>query len=220
MIFARYTGPDINGGGYFFPGKIYFGKPEIEEEDVVSMDFITIKDENGKPFRVFPNEGRFEFLDEVYAVALHPLDEYEAGDVMTLDGGEINGDIFVHIKGFALRKASDVEVLDKTNVNPGIVIQDLNTGIWQPIGRVDECLWVVVQGQDTFRAPTEFKFVVSHDGELMSLPMVKCINIDGIQGLTEGKIYMLKRTSRDGNYIIDNDEGIEESYLPSRFKIG
>jgi hypothetical protein len=222
MIFARYKGPDVAGGGVFISGKIYFGKPEMDDEDVVSMEFIIIKDEDAKPVRVYPNEGRFEFLDEVYAVALHPMDEYEVGDVMVLDGGEINGDTYVHIKGFALRKASDVEVLDKTNVNPSIVVQDVNTGIWMPIGRVDECLWVVVQGQDTFRAPTEFKFAVSQDGELMSMPMVKCVDADNEEGLTSGKFYTLIRTDFDSdfNYIIINDKGVEGSYLPWRFKMG
>lgn len=222
MIFARYKGPDVAGGGVFIPGKVYFGKPEIEESDVVSMDFITISDENAKPVRVYPKDGYFEFMDEVYAVVLHPFDEYEAGDVVILDGGEINGNIYVNIRGQGSRKSSDVEILDKTNVNPGVVVQDANTGIWLPVGRVDECLWVILQGQDILRAPTEFKFAISHAGELMSMPMVKCVDADNEIGLTSGKFYTLIRTDfdSDSNYIILNDNGVEGSYLPSRFKMG
>ena len=222
MIFARYKGPDVAGGGTFTLGKVYFGRPDIEEIDVVSMDFISIVDENSKSVRVYPKEGRFEFMDEVYAVVLHPIDEYVPGDVITLDGGEINGDIYVHIKGQALRKASDVEILDRNNLCPGIMVQDLNTGVWETVGRVDECLWMVLKGQEILRVPTEFRFPVSQDGELMSIPMVRCIDADNEDGITLGNFYTLVRTDfdSDNNYIIINDNGEEDSYLPSRFKMG
>jgi hypothetical protein len=219
MIFARYNGIDKQGE-HFIVGKVYFGTPEIDGTDVVSMQFITINDESGKPVQVIPTEGRFEFFDEVYAVALKPFDEYQAGDVVILDNGEINGDTYVHIKGLGLRKASEVEVLDRTKVYPGIVIQDVSTGIWEPVMRVDECLWVVVEGQDMFRAPTEFRFAVSYDGELMSVPLVKCVDDVGIHSLTIGTIYHLKEINGDGDFIVKNDEGNIESYMPSRFQMG
>ena len=217
MIFARYKGQDKNK--QFIIGKVYFGSPEIDESDVVSMDFVTIRDESGKPVRVVPCEERFDFFDEVYAVALSPFDEFQAGDVVILDGGEINGETFVRIKGQGLRKASGVAVLDRTNVYPGIVVQDVSTGIWEPVMRVDECLWMVVKGQDMIRAPTEFRFAVSHDGELMSVPLVKCIDDTGVHSLTKGTIYNLKEIDTYGNFHVKNDEGSVESYLPSRFQM-
>ncbi len=219
MIFARYKGPEKEGEN-FIPGKIYFGAPEMDEVDLVSLDFLTIKDEAGKPVRVIPSGEQWEFLDEVYAVALSDFDEFQSGETLILDGGEINGDTYVCIKGKGLRKASGVEVLDRTNVYPGIIIQDLSTGIWEPVMRVDECLWVIVKGQDRLRAPTEFKFAVSYDNELMSIPLLKCVDDTGISTLTEGIMYQLVQVNDNGGFTVKNDEGDLESYLPSRFRMG
>jgi hypothetical protein len=219
MIFARYIGPDIAGGGHFIPGKVYFGTPEMEDADVVGLDFVNINDETGQAIRVVPSEDRFEFLNEVYAVALEPFDEYEPGDVMILDEGQINGEIFVRVKGLGYRKASSVEVLDRTNVYPGVVVLDVPTGIWKHVMRVDECLWMTLEGQDIMRTPTEFKFAVSHDGELMCVPVVTCIDNSGMPDLTKGKAYFLKSIAND-DFCVMNDKGAENSYFSSRFQMG
>ena len=223
MIFARYKGAD-KAGEKFTPGKVYFGTPNMDDSDIISMDFVTIKDEIGKKVRVIPAEDRFEFLDEVYAAVLNPFDEFYAGDVVILDDGEINGDIYVSVKGCCLRKASDVVVLDRTNVYPNVIVQEICTGKWTPLLRVDECLWVVLQGADPagfgFRQLTEFRFAISYDGDIMSMPLVKCLDASGVGTLTEGKTYQLVSNDEQGNYLLKNDAGKVESYLPSRFRMG
>ena len=219
MIFARYKGPNREGET-FIAGKVYFGVPEMDEPDMVSMDFLTIVDESAKRVRITPSEDRFEFLDEVYAVVVEPFDEFRIGEVVLLDDGEINGDTYVSIMGVGLRKASCVAVLDRTNVYPGIYVQDDSTGIWEPVTKVDECLWMTVGKQDILRAPTEFKFAVSYDKELMSMPLLKCVDATGIDSLTEGKVYTLKAENSEGNYQVQDDDGDMEWYLPSRFRMG
>jgi hypothetical protein len=218
MIFARYNGTGV--GENFIPGKTYFGTPEMENADVVNMGFVNIRDEKNQNVRVIPSEERFEFFDEVYAVALEPFDEFQPGDVVTLDGGQMNGEIYISVKGQGYRKASTVAVLDRTNVYPGIVVLDVSLGLWSPVMRVDECLWMVLKSQSTLRSPPEFRFPVSHDGELMSVPMVMCIDDTGSDNLTKGKIYHLDSENGIGQVYLEDDTGKCDWFLSSRFRMG
>jgi hypothetical protein len=79
---------------------------------------------------------------------------------------------------------------------------------------------VIVKGQDSLRAPTEFRFAVSYDNELMSIPLLKCVDDTGISTLTEGIMYQLVQITDNGGFTVKNDEGSLESYLPSRFRMG
>lgn len=217
MIFAKYIG--LEKGLGFIKGKVYFGMPEMDS-DVASMEFVTIKDENGNSVRVIPKDGRFEFFDQVYAVILERMGGYGVGEVVILNGGEINGDTYVSIKDSGFWKASGVEVLDETNVGRGMVIQDVLTGIWGTINKIDDCMWIACGSMEEVRPPTVYKFAVSYDGQLMSIPLVKCIDINGLQNLTIGKIYQIERVDGYGNFVVENDCGDVESYLPSRFLMG
>lgn len=217
MIFARYNG--TGAGENFIPGKTYFGTAEMEDADVIDLGFVNIKDEKGQNVRVIPKEERFEFFDEVYAVALEPFDEFQPGDVVTLDGGQMNGEIYVSVKGQGYRKASSVAVLDRTNVYPGIVVLDVSLGRWSPVMRVDECLWIMLKDQSMMRSPTEYKFAVSHDGELMSVPLATCLEDTGAN-LTKGKVYHLEAVNTAGQVCLENDIGRRDWFLSSRFRMG
>jgi hypothetical protein len=212
MIFVRYKG---GLSGQLTPGKVYFARPEMDGAEMVGFDFIEVMDDAGEIVRADPAKEQFEFLDEVFAVVLTPLEEMEVGDVTVLDGID---DGMVNIKGFGLRNKDDLVVIDRTNLFPGVSVLDMSSGQWEKVKRVDECMWVLVDDQDRMRSPTEFRFAVS-DGNVLVEPLVKCVEAAGEPGLTKGKLYYLKRTDADGLIVVENDQGHQTAHLPYRFKM-
>jgi len=213
MIFARFKGPATPELA-FTPGRLYFARPEMDGTETVGFDFIEIDDDAGNTNRVDPEKDLFEFFDEVYAVVLHPFEEMEAGDVTVLDGVD---DGMLNVQGFGLRNVKDLAVLDRTNLFPGVSVLDVASGLWEKVKRVDECMWMLVNDQDRMRAPTEFRFAVG-GGAVLVEPLVKCKRDAGEPGLTEGKLYYLKKTDKDGFIVVTNDDGDEIAYAPDRFE--
>jgi len=213
MIFARFKGPATPEFA-FTPGKLYFARPEMDGAETVGFDFIEVPNDAGSTTRIDPEQDLFEFFDEVYAVVVHPFEEMEAGDVTVLDGID---DGMMNVQGFGLRNAKDLAVLDRTNLFPGVSVLDQASGLWEKVKRVDECMWMLVDDQTRMRSPAEFRFAVA-DGNVLVEPLVKCVSAAGEPGLTEGKLYYLKRTEKDGFIVVMNDEGDEIAYAPDRFE--
>jgi len=214
MIFARFKGPAVKDAE-LTKGKVYFVRPALEDRDAASFEFIEVTDDKGNVHRVNTEDESFEFIEEVYAVVLAPFDENEVGEVTVLDGVSDDGSM-VSVSGFGLHRASDVVVIDRTNVFPGVSAHDMESGRWEKVKRVDECMWILVDDQTRLRSPEEFEFAVS-DGSIMVEPLVKCLDDSGEPGLTNGNLYYLKRTDKSGLFVVQNDQGQEATYLPYRF---
>lgn len=197
------------------PGKIYFGKPDLDDAEISDLDWFELTDDAGKVARLKPEDGRFEFPNEVYAVALEPFGDFERGEVVTVDDVSSEGN-FVSVQGVGYRRVESVVVLDRTNLFPGVAVMDGSTGCWREVVAVDECMWIAIEPRGIQRAPTEFRFAVA-DGEVMIKPLVKCVSAEGEPGLTVGKRYYLKKVGRDGIWTVMSDDGEEREYSQDRF---
>jgi hypothetical protein len=214
MIFARYTGASSEG---LTVGKVYLAQPEVNGAELVGFESLEIIDDSGGRLRVNPNDEQFEYLDEVYAVIVKPLEDLDIGDVVILDGATEDGQMY-HLKGTGYCKASYFVILDRTNVFPGLNVLDNLSGRWVKVRRVDECLWVVVSDKDETRSLSEFSFAVA-EGDILTEPIVRCISADGEPALTEGNLYILRGRNADGLLIVEDDDGDETAFMASRFTI-
>ena len=215
MIFVRFKGPSI-GPGRFSEGKVYFARPEVNAGNTLGLDELEVVDDEDSRIRMDPDKGLFEFLDEVFAVIVHPFDEYEVGEVVILDEIGTDGD-FIRVKGTGYRQVSDVSILDRTTLYPGVCVMELATGRWHEVSSVDECMWLTIKGADRGRAPTEFRFLVS-GGDIQMEPIVECIDDTGSEWLKAGHFYRLVQMDWDeGTVLILNESGQEEEFLASRF---
>jgi len=245
MIFARYTGMDKQ----FTRGKVYPAMPEVESGDIVSYNFIEVISDFGKIVRVHPTLFySFEFLKEVYAVVVKAFpspcppcassEDLEVGRVVVLSNAysvplladnnkwEVAS---YEVKGFGLRSQSGLEILDRTNLSPGMVIMDVDTQKWETVSIVDECMWVTTHGEGSLRtSPEQFMFAVDREGDILVEPMVTCTNDGGREDLTNGRRYFVTRgrvNPRHGVGLSDtivhviNDLGKEDQYWFARFEL-
>jgi hypothetical protein len=234
MIFARYTGMDKQ----FTRGKVYPAMPEVESGDIVSYNFIEVISDFGKIVRVHPTLFySFEFLKEVYAVVVKAFEDLEVGRVVVLSNAysvpllaDNNNKWQVasyEVKGFGLRSQAGLEILDRTNLSPGMVIMDVDTEKWETVSIVDECMWVTTHGEGSLRtSPEQFMFAVDREGDILVEPMVTCTNDGGREDLTNGRRYIVTRGNvNQGDVRIDtivhliNDLGKEDQYWLARFEI-
>lgn len=215
MIFTRHTGKREN----LTKGRVYLARPEINDGETVGLDILTIPDDNGKPVQVRPGDDDFEYLEEVYAVVVKDNgdEDWEAGEVVVISDAVDDGKEFplLRVKGVGLYRASNFVLLDRTNVFPGLVVMDASTGRWVTVRRVDECLWFMANGSEIYRSPEEFKFCVSGN-DILTEPLVKCVDADGEPGLTGGHFYRLTKTG-DGILSVKDDTGEVREFMASRF---
>lgn len=214
MIFVRYKG----ASPAFIQGKTYVAKAEMDGPAGL-CSFFEVNNEYGEMIRVGVDEEKFEFLKEVYVVVVHPFNGFCQGDVIVAEDASEDG-LLLKINGEGYCVASDFIILDRTNVYPGIVVCDSSDGKWKKITRVDEALWVMVQDENTMRSPEEFTFAVSLDEQMMVEPMIKCLSNEGLNTLTVGNHYYLLETKENGDFVVKNDIGVLEEFMPWRFQMG
>lgn len=214
MIFARYKGAEADG---FTAGRTYVAKPEMDDRELVGFGFVEVCNDRGEVVKVDPEQGQFEFVDEVYAVARKPLEDVARGEVVVVEDASEDRLQFV-VKGSGFWKVDMLVVLDGTNLSPGTSVCD--RGRWVKVSRVDEAMWIVVDGEDAFRSPEEFRFAVSEEeGELMVEPLVTCVMSQG-KRLTAGRRYYLVESLSDGGVKLLDDDGALVECLADRFKMG
>ena len=197
----------------------------MNESEMVGFGFLTIDNDEGQSVRIPQGDNSFEYLEEVYAVVLLSVEDVEPGEVVVVNDAVKDAKVIppepqkylLRVKGVGLYQAANFILLDRTNVFPGLVVQDTD-GTWQPVRRVDECLWVMVEGSDVYRSPEEFHFAVS-GSDILTEPIVKCIMADGLTNLTVGKCYRLKRTRENGTVDVSDDSGDVREFMSSRFKM-
>lgn len=204
---------DLPSGRKFTPGKVYLARPDMDGSETVCLDWFEVRTDDGVLVRLKSDDGAFEFLEEVYAVVLrHPVFGSLPGEVVVLDDAD---DSLLSVKGKGLHQSDNFVILDRTNVFPGLVVLD-STGQWKKVMRVDECLWIMVDGSDIYRSPEEFRFAVSGDDILVE-PIVQCIMADGEPYLTKGKYYRLQWTKDSGTMVLHDDSGEIREFMSERF---
>ena len=219
MSFARYKGNTV---GKLIEGKVYpvrdaMGGSAAGSEMVVHTGGSSI---------LVPKEemvGRdWEVSEKVYAAVLRPLEDLKPGEVVVVEDWADDGKL--EVEGVGFYNAEYLEMLDRTNVFPGVTVLDTHDDRWKRIVAVDEALWVRVNGE--FKSPEEFVFPVSEDGELMTEPLVTCLTerdphkpYSTWGGLTKGKKYYLLETS-DNKHVVKNDDFRQIAYPKSMFRMG
>lgn len=223
MIFTRYIGDESRE---FTPGKMYLASPELNGSETVNFGFCTVVSDTGKSIRINPSKKTFEFLNEVYAVVINPMTftiinettKAETGDVVVLDDATEDGKM-MNLKGCGYHVSSNFIVLDRTNVFPGLIVLDKTTNKWVPVKRVDESLWMVVNGGKDMMSPQNFRFAVA-DGDILTDPIVRCVNATGYGNrLTLNRLYRLQ-SSWNNLCCVVGDDGKTVEAFEDRFRMG
>ena len=213
MIFARYVGPDKQGEN-FVEGKVYISESSFSDGEMVDLSVVRIRDEDGLLVEVNQDEERFVYLEQNYAVVVNPFDEFEAGEVVTVEGATADGKMY-DVVGYGYRSVSDLVLLDRTNINPGIMV--LIESKWRSVGAVDESLSVMLKGGAGMMDISQMRLAVS-DGDVMSIPLATCVET-GKARLTKGKMYRLLGLE-DGECVLKDDDG-DEARVPEKWlKLG
>jgi len=215
MIFCRYAGV----GKEFTLGKVYPARPEMNGTSTVGFDFVEVINDDGDTIRERPEDGNWEFLDEVYAVVVEPVREREVGEVVIVSDMSADATMFF-IKGSGLFRRDSLALLDKTNVFLGMIVMDVSTGFWVPVRRTDECLWVMVSEGSVMRSPEEFRFAVAEsDHEIITEPIARCVDVTGYPNLILNNLYRVQRIWEEIWVVID-DEGLPVDCDAGRFRMG
>ena len=205
-------------GAGFTTGKVYLAKPEMDGAETVGLDWFEVETDDGVSVRFKPEDALFEFLEEVYAVVLNQeVCGVVPGEVVVVDGASPDG--LLSVKGEGLYLPDNFILLDRTNIFPGLVIMDSSTGQLKSVSRVDECLWVMMDGGDIYRSPEEFHFAVSGD-DILTEPVVRCVMDDGEPELTEGKFYRLLWTRDQDTVTLCDNSGQLRDFMAERFITG
>jgi len=220
MIFARYK-----GSGYeFTTGRVYLAVPEMNGGETVGFGSLSIVSDDGTVVKVNPDDESFEYFDEAYAVVCEPVEkeDWETGEIVvvtdaTRDAGSER--LYYRVKGVGLYRAEHFVLLDHTNVFPGLVVMDASTGQWKKVMRVDECLWMMVENGDAYRAPEEFRFAVAGN-DILTEPLARCVMADGEPALTRGRLYRLAWTNENGTVIVADDDNVAREFMADRFVMG
>ena len=222
MSFARYIGKPE--GYYLVEGKVYpvrdaMGGSAAGSEMLVRIESFGLGTIHVPKDKV---EADWEILEKVYAVVLKPIEDLKPGEVVVVEDWADDGKL--EVEGVGFYNAEYLEMLDRTNVFPGVTVLDSDEQ-WKRIVAVDEALWVRVNGE--FKSPEEFIFPVSEDGELMTEPLVTCMterdrhkpySVWG--GLTEGKKYYLDTTTKNGKVGLVCNNGTRSMFPKSMFRMG
>jgi len=179
---------------------------------------VHVRDDNGEDVMVLPDDELFEYLDEVYAVVVVPFEHLGIGEVTVVDDASADG-MMLSVKGAGFFSRSQLVILDRTNLVPGITVMDNSTGLWVRVNRIDECMWFACERVKIMRSPEEFTFAVA-DGDILAGPMVRCVRADGEPNLTEGRVYTVERQYQDGMWGLEDDSGKTGKYMPDRFRMG
>ena len=219
MIFAIYRGlsdgKEDKGEGRFTKGRLYLAEPEVDDSVVVDIDKMSVTDDNMEKIWIEPDNGRFEYPEEVFAVVLHQLGGKVPGEVVTID--DVDDDGFVSVSGMGFVRPRFVELLDSVIVKPGMMVYDRQRTRWARIKRVDECLRICLEDKDEMQDCTSFFFAIS-EGELSTMPLLRCLNDKDCPNLNQGTIYRVKGLDENGKLLVVDDNGEEKAFDDSRFE--
>jgi hypothetical protein len=210
MILARFV-EKKNTEGQFTRGKIYLANEEYHYL-ATTIGQLDIVDDAGIHIKVDPKTEEFVFPEVAYAVWIGPpIKNIEVGKVFVVD--DVDNESF-HIEGDGYLVIKNFEILDSTNLHPSMYVQEIATGMWKKVMRVNNESMICIENESTMRHPTDFRFFV-FDGAIARQPILYCLNETGVD-LTEGKAYPLISNTRN-SVVVVNDIGCETEYDRERF---
>jgi hypothetical protein len=214
MTFARYKGG--GGEGNFSKGKTYIVMPA--GSDAVNTKDICVWDDELDVVHVNSEvDRRFEFCEQAYGVILEPCMDYEAGFVVVVV--DVSHDLTMYSiqtpEGPRMICAHMIELIDWRTLKPGIELQCLETHWWERVERVDENMWVQMDGGIDLHPLINYRFSVTN-GEIDRIRMARCINAKGAESLVEGNMYRV-RQEFGSSCLIDIDAGVRD-YDAARFE--
>lgn len=211
MIFTRYIGEEGRIEPCLTPGKVYMAD-NGGASDALDDTVVSLVNDCGERVAIPTGDGKFEFLAEVYAVVVRAVANYERGQVVIVADADDDGYFQVDGRFF---KSDSFEVLDRTNLRPGIMVEMLASHEWVKVTSVSETMQMRVGDRDCL--PSDFRFAVGNGGVLME-PMVKCVSSEGLDGeLTVGCLYRVLSANENDTLKIINNNGKPDIYMASRF---
>ena len=224
MSFARYAGA-AKGIYDLVPGKVYRAKSAMGGSASGGGMSVMVPGMSGWLHVTVDGlkEGKWEVAEKAYAVVLRAdLEDFDKGEVAVVTDWSEDGKLEVEGLGYVAQDG--LELLDRTNVFPGIRVMETwgGTGLWKRVVAVDDALWVRVNGE--FKSPEEFVFPVSWDGDLLTEPLVTCLSTQWAfseqKGLTKGRKYYLEQTEKEGKVVVTADDGKTWAYPGELFRMG
>jgi hypothetical protein len=216
MIFAIFRGnKDKDGLGSFTAGRLYVASPEVDDCQVIEIKKLHVTDDNGDSIWIEPNNERFDYPQEVYGVVLKEIGNMSTGDVVVVDGAD-DGGKFASVRGIGYIRSDNIQLLDMTIVKPRMWVHNKRSLRWERIRRVDECMRILTDQEDDMLDPQNFCFPII-DGDLGTVPFLRCVDAHGITGVNEGGIYRACGLDDSGGLVVEDDEGNERSFHPDHF---
>lgn len=219
MIFAIYRGVTKGtdtGEGKFTKGHLYLANPEVDDSVVVDMDKLRVKDDQGEKVWIEPENGRFEYPEEVYAVILKQLGIKMQGEVVVINEADEEGE-FLSVVGQGFIRRANLQLLDSAIVKPGMMVYDRSQMRWDRIRRVDECMRLGTEECEEMRECTNFVFAVS-DEELSTVPLLRCLDDTNKDNIKKGSIYRIAGMDDLGLLLVIDDNGEESIFEHQRFE--
>lgn len=216
MIFAIYRGKEgVEAPGAFTKGRLYVAHPEVDDSAAVGYEKMTVEDDRGETVWIEVENGLFRYPQEVFAVMTRELGSRMPGEVVVIDGADEDG--FLSVQGMGFIRPENVQLLDSTLVRPGMMVYDRQRMLWDRVRRVDERMRIQVEACDEMKECGDFIFSIS-DGDLATVPLLRCLDASGVKGLKEGSVYRVDGLDDDGLLIVEDDDGNEVSFEPDRFE--
>jgi len=213
MMFVRHNG-NRSGEGRFTKGKTYVAGI-FEEGAAVSLGSMTLTDDSGREVREGTESGRLDFMQFVYAVVVKPSNGLRLGDVVRLDETSPDGKMF-RLGGVGCYYATDMfEILDWTNVVPGMRVMMLSSSEWVTVERINESIWLFLEGGEKYVSPESVRFAVIDGGVAMGA-FVRTGDKVNIKGLRGNAFYPIVREDREEAKVLLKMENGNEMWFDSK----
>jgi hypothetical protein len=209
-------------------GKVYLAKSAMGGDASGGGMVVSVPGAAGRmlSLRVSDDDmAPWEVSEQAYAVVLKDrLEDWKRGEVVVVTDWTEDGKL--EVEGLGYVAADGLELLDRTNVTPGIRVLDMTPPrVWRRVVAVDDALWIRVNGE--FKSPEEFSFPVSWDCELLSEPLVTCIRPwdprcphGVLGGISDGNRYYPEGEALDGKWLVKGDDGVVRAYPKGFFRMG
>jgi len=218
MKFARYA--QTNEGPHAFTiGKIYLAYETAKHEGSADYSRFTITNDDEERVTIETDNNEFKYMDKVYGVWISDNLDYSDGTLtkgtcFLIDGAD--GDM-LHIENIGNFQATNFEVLDRTNLYPGVKVLNMETLEWTDIARVDDSEWISLRSKpDQRMAPRSVMFAVGSGG-ILEKPLAICNDSSGWASLVEGRTYELFEMNVEEQTVVVELNGVKILCESDRF---
>ena len=201
MKFARYA--QTNKPQDFTIGRIYLAYETAKHEGSADFSRFTVTNDNEERVTIETDNNEFKYMDKIYGVWISDNLDYTDGTLtrgtcFLIDGAD--RDMF-HIENIGNFQATNFELLDKSNLYPGVKVLNLETSEWTNVARVDDSDWISLKSEpEQRRAPRSVMFAVGSGG-ILEKPLAICNNASDLP-LIKNRTYELIETNLELNMVV------------------